>query len=338
MKKRLTEEQKEYIQNGNSKGYNSTIIGDILGVSSAAVRKHLGRSRNIAGLPPKIKLSKKITRGTIGLLIKKIALNDSKLSIPGIRNQLIEELPEEYHTPSLTTIRKFLTDNGWKNVNSRWTVPINYATMQKRVAFARKWLRNGKSIIGNVIWSDETTVKSHPNGRRQKHWTPAKSPRPNQLKIHSGGISQMFWGCISEHGTGPLITIDGTMDSDQYIKVLDEQLIPELEVAKEIYQGEWKIMQDNAPCHRAKKVINFLSEKGAPLLEWPAYSPDLNPIENIWNWMKSRMGQCNSKEELETQFLEIWDSITPDMCKRYCSEYEKRLKAVIKSKGRKTKY
>jgi len=45
------------------------------------------------------------------------------------------------------------------------------------------------------------------------------------MKIHSGGRSQMFWGCISKHGVGPLITVDGTMDQNQYLEVLKNHFI-----------------------------------------------------------------------------------------------------------------
>ena len=336
--KRLTEEQKEYIINGKSKGHNATVIGEILGVNSAAVRKFYERHRNIVDLPTKTMVSKRRTDGAIGLLIKRIALNDSTLSIAGIERELKAQLPAEYWVPSNSTIRNYLKRNGFKNVNSKWSVPINEVNRQKRVAFATKWLRNGTCTLGNVIWSDETTVKSNPNTIKKRHWTPASTPRPLQWKVHSGGISQMFWGCISEHGTGPLITIDGTMDSEQYLEVLKKQLLPELEVAKELFGGEWKIMQDNAPCHNAGKVRKFLAENETPMLDWPPFSPDLNPIENLWSWMKRKMPVCRTRDELEEKFCEIWDSITPELCKQFCSNYEKRLKSVLKSRGHATKY
>ena len=148
----------------------------------------------------------------------------------------------------------------------------------------------------------------------------------------------MFWGCISEHGTGPLITIDGTMDGEQYLTVLKEWLLPELEIAQQLFDGNWQIMQDNAPCHRTLDIREYLAERNVPILDWPPYSPDLNTIENIWNWMKSKMPPVSSQNELTAEFLKIWDSITPEMCANYCSNYDRRLKAVKEAKGRATKY
>ena len=63
-----------------AKGYNSKEIEDILGVNSATVRKYLSNQKKNLGLPPKIKVSKKVTVGRVGLAIKKILLDNSKLS------------------------------------------------------------------------------------------------------------------------------------------------------------------------------------------------------------------------------------------------------------------
>ena len=74
-------------------------------------------------------------------------------------------------------------------------------------------------------------------------------------------------------------------------------------------------MQDNAPCHKAKSIKTFLAAEGVDMIEWPPYSPDLNPIENIWAWMKTKLANdysiSTSADMLSRNFLEIWDSINP---------------------------
>jgi hypothetical protein len=61
------------------------------------------------------------------------------------------------------------------------------------------------------------------------------------------GVVDLCFGatCISRHGKGPLITIDGTMDQFQYKEVLENVLLPELEYAKQSFESNWQIMQDN---------------------------------------------------------------------------------------------
>ena len=88
----------------------------------------------------------------------------------------------------------------------------------------------------------------------------------------------MFWGCISKLGKGPLLVVDGTMNAQKYIVILKSELIPEVTFVKEEFGVEVRLMQDNAPCHTAKAVCEFLEENDIDFIKWLPYSPDLNPI------------------------------------------------------------
>ena len=59
-------------------------------------------------------------------------------------------------------------------------------------------------------------------------------------------------------------------------------------------------MQDNAPCHTAKSVKIFLSEEDVIVMEWPAQSPDKNPIENVWKLQNERAYEKRSKKRQRT--------------------------------------
>ena len=102
-----------------------------------------------------------------------------------------------------TTLQRFLGRNQIVKKKSVLKPILSELTKKRRMDFVKKWLKNGKSELGLVIWSDETTVKSHPNTRRESAYVNEKDPALFQAKVHSGGISQMFWGCVSERGTGP---------------------------------------------------------------------------------------------------------------------------------------
>ena len=73
-------------------------------------------------------------------------------------------------------------------------------------------------------------------------------------------------------------------------------------------------MQDGASIHRAKHTKNWLNQKNIPILEWPANSPDLNPIENLWGILTRAVydnrKQFKTKDELKTEILKQWDLIT----------------------------
>ena len=96
-------------------------------------------------------------------------------------------------------------------------------------------------------------------------------------------------------------------------------------------------MQDNAPCHTAKSVKTFLSEKDVTVMEWPAQSPGMKPIENVWKLLNERAKEKNPRnvniEELKTNLKCRWEKISVDECKTLIWSYSKRCQAVIESKG-----
>lgn len=99
-------------------------------------------------------------------------------------------------------------------------------------------------------------------------------------------------------------------------------------------------MQDNAPCHTAKKVKTFLDEEEVETMRWPPQSPDLNPIENIWKIVGERAQlQCSKNQEELWQCLHAkWSAITPAFCKKLVDSCAKKCQEVINSKGLFTKY
>ena len=92
----------------------------------------------------------------------------------------------------------------------------------------------------------------------------------------------MFWGAIPFDGRKMLIKCSNNMNNDEYLKVL-QKYQENLHFDALVYQ------QDNAPIHKAKKIMDYFAENSCKTLEWPAYSPDLNPIENLWAIIKSRL-------------------------------------------------
>ena len=339
-KKMITDEQKQYIVNGYDNEIAPKVIAIVLGLKGSTVRMYWTRFKQIRDLPPKIKTPKSKLTASMGLNIKEHISETPKTTHRKILKTVNDKISPSKRI-SRTTLRRFLDKNSIVKKKSVLKPILSELTKKKRMDFVKKWLKNGKSELGNVIWSDETTVKSHPNTRRESAYVNEKDPPLFQAKVHSGGISQMFWGCVSERGTGPLITIDGTMDQKLYLEVLQNHFIPELKAA-EALGGSWSLMHDNAPCHKAKSIKSFLAAEGVDMIEWPPYSPDMNPIENIWAWMKTKLANdypvSTTAEMMSVNFLEIWDSITPDMCARFCGKYEKRLIAVKNAKGGETKY
>ena len=80
----------------------------------------------------------------------------------------------------------------------------------------------------------------------------------------------MLWGCFLKlGGLGPLAVLNGSMDSVQYIDFLETFVVPEIEAAKDIFKVDFIFMQDNAPCHKARTVMDYYQENNISTLPWP---------------------------------------------------------------------
>jgi arsenate reductase-like glutaredoxin family protein len=145
---------------------------------------------------------------------------------------------------------------------------------------------------------------------------------------------------ISSKGTGRLYIVEGTMRQDQYMKVLETRMIPQ---AFEWFPGnQYTFMHDSAPCHKAKKVTEFLRNKKIQVLDWPGNSPDLNPIENLWELLKREISKelVTNKRQLIERLVDVWhrNENIKENCIKCIESMPQRIEAVIAAKGGVTKY
>lgn len=151
----------------------------------------------------------------------------------------------------------------------------------------------------------------------------------------------MIWSCISAEGPGPIYFVDQTMNSDQYIKVLTDVVLPYMNSLNNSAR-EYTFMQDGAPCHTSKKSRKWLDENNIEILPWAGNSPDMNPIENCWSYLKTKVyaRQNNTVKILKENIEDIWknDVEIKQMIKNCINSMPARIKEVIKTKGNVTKY
>ena len=109
-------------------------------------------------------------------------------------------------------------------------------------------------------------------------------------------------------------------------------------------------MQDNAPCHKATSILEFLEENNVPVMQWPPQSPDLNPIENLWTELKARFHQRflelfnHPSKSLEARYQygevlqEVWYSQGMELVTKLIESMPRRCQAVIEVQGSWTKW
>ncbi len=123
-----------------------------------------------------------------------------------------------------------------------------------------------------------------------------------------------------------------------YQDILEHLMLPP---ADQLYgDADFIFQQDLAPAHTAKGTKSWFNDHGVTVLDWPANSPDLNPIENLWGIVKRKMRDTrpNNADDLKATVKETWASIPPQQCHKLITSMPRRIEAVIKAKWAPTKY
>ena len=149
----------------------------------------------------------------------------------------------------------------------------------------------------------------------------------------------MVWAGISTLGRTDIAFVRGKMNFEGYQAILEQFLFPFLEKWPSL---EHIFQQDNASVHVSSSTRKWLEAKDLPILDWPAKSPDLSPIENVWSMLVRgvyRNGrQFSNISELKKAIKEEWDNLDQNKITSLILTMNKRLIEVISKHGCLTDY
>ncbi len=151
----------------------------------------------------------------------------------------------------------------------------------------------------------------------------------------------MVWGCFSSFGVGNIVRIYGNMNGELYRQILDEDLLGTIQW-HELDKDNIIFQQDNDPKHSANLTKQWFEDNDVNVLEWPPQSPDLNPIEHLWNEIDRRLRQLeyrvHNQDQLWEAIQKIWVETDNDFLTKLIQSMPERINDVIKAKSGYTRW
>ena len=325
----ITNEHNIQIKALRTAGISLYKIAKQLNIKYSTLKSHVANQTLLASLPPKIKRYGGKIQGRDQLKIKKYLLYDPFATLAAIKEACDLQV-------TTMTICNYLKHAKLDRTLAKRKILLSEANRVKRLNFCKLLLQKDDDYLSRIMWTDETKVQAYPNGEcvfyrafpvelgGKEFVTPMKQ---------NGGGGVMFWGCMTRRAWGPIRAVEGTINGDNYLQLLKDKVIPEVEAA----DFEIIFQQDNAPAHKKASVLNFLSQQNFETLDWPPQSPDLSPIEWVWNIIKMKMKAMKPRPRtparIQAAILDIWGNLEDFTREKTIDTFRKRLQQCIGRKG-----
>ena len=274
---------------------------------------------------------RKLSKPIRNFLLKEIDHN-KKLSTRKMARKLEETMGEKI---SYGSVKNYLNDLNFFSYSPLKKPLLTMRHTKLRFEACERWIKLPEEKIKAMVFSDESKYNLQNSDGVARIWqTPGTGLKQENVKgsLKFGGGSVMVWGCFSYYGVGELTFIDTKMDAPYYCNMLSSCLFSSV---RKMGLDEFIFVQDNDPKHTSKLAKGFFSENNIDVEPWPPQSPDFNPLENIWGYIKNKIGDkiFKTKDELKTEIKRQWDNIPIELCKKLALSFKKRAVLGYRAKG-----
>lgn len=310
-------------------------------MSYVAAAKYMGKSKSfVAKWVQQYKKTKNVDdlpeRGSIGKVtpnMEKKIVNLFKRNPTLTLRQGAAKLKQKGIEISHTTIRTHLLAHNIKYRSTMKKPLLGEKHVIKRLAWAKENLDRDWS---NVIFTDEASIWGYISIRRS--WSTLTNRLIQRTVKHP--VKVHLWGCFSKQGFGALHLFTYNLNAPKMLKIYEKYLLPTAERCFIKKNEDWILQEDNDPKHRSKLCTEWKEQSGIVTLDWPSQSPDANPIENVWAYLKHKLrGKrvCTLKQ-LTRQIRLIWRSLPNEYAVNLVESMPRRCQAIINAGGDWTHY
>jgi hypothetical protein len=247
--------------------------------------------------------------------------------------------------PCARSVRRVQNTAGQKHHIQQYTPIMNEETIRKRLSFGEGYWHKTEEDWADTIFLDETIFTTNDFGSGHVNCEPGEQYLPENTKpreSHPASINA--WLCFNRRGRGVLLTFPETMDGKYYKRILKNCLFESVRswfgdksCVKKDTNKKWWLLCDNSGPHRETIVKQWIEDNNINRLDFPPYSPDLNPIEHLIGITKAKVALRNPRtlDELVEAVFASWDEITEELCEELSDSMCKRTNCVLESGGSK---
>lgn len=352
---RLTDADLHAIRVAADAGSTPAAIAAALDRDPATIRYWLAhKSRGPTRKPPKrarrlvkaTKARREVVRKLASAKVKVKHRERRKYSGSGVIAAVLKREHDIHVHPS--TIRRDLNAMGFRRLTRHKNMAFNTLELRNRVAFARR-----RGPTGQYMFTDEKTFTCG-DYTDNREWVPPGQQPTQKDRSSSAQDTVYVWGAIAK-GFRHLVVIRRTSQKVKQRRKRNFEERPNSErmtsstyirrclsgkVVDFCLRNKVVLQADGHRAHYSQETRDYLDPRGVQYTaDWPARSPDLNPIENLWAIMQTEVSKLVplTSQELEAAIWTVWNALPQDVIDAHVDSFPGRCRVVVKKRGYMTK-